>query len=110
MDVTQLNLPSLGQLLLDEKTVWEKANQIGKTLRSWPEEEADIRHRYAELQSMSEEDRDKALVQGHLERAGMLEKVLSHIDSVLMPLAKAREAAKKKKRPKSKAKKKRSRR
>ena len=79
------------ELLLTQKRIWEEANKIGPTTRSWEAEEADIRKRYAELESMNEEDRDKAIVEGHLERAGMLEAVLNHIDTVLLPRARANE-------------------
>jgi hypothetical protein len=87
MDASQLDLPSLEVLLSREKAHWEKANRIGKTVRSWEEEEADIRSRYAALEAMSEEDRDVAIVKGHLERAGMLQAVLDHINNVLLPKA-----------------------
>lgn len=42
---------------------------------------------------MPQEERDVAIVEGHLENAGMLQSVLSHIDNVLMPLARAKKAA-----------------
>lgn len=93
MDVSQLELPSLEELLESEKAIWEKANKIGKTATSWEQHEAYIRSDYARLMSMSEEERDVALVEGHLAKAGMMEATLRHIDTVLMPAARAKEAA-----------------
>ncbi len=93
MDVSQLELPSLEELLEGEKKIWEKANKIGKTATSWEQHESYIRSEYARLMGMNEEERDVALVEGHLAKAGMIESTLRHIDTVLMPAARAKEAA-----------------
>ena len=93
MDPTRLDLPSLEQLLVDEHAAWELAEKAGKTLLSWPENEVLIRRRYAELQAMTEEQRDVTLTQGHLEKVGMLQSVLDHVNNVLLPRARAKEAA-----------------
>ncbi len=93
MDVSQLELPSLAECLSDAKEVWVKANRIGTTLRTWEQEEADIRERYAKFQAMTFEERDVAMVESHLEKVGMLEAVRKHINNVELPKARAREAA-----------------
>jgi hypothetical protein len=92
--------------------VWETANRIGPTLRTWEQEEADIRSRYPALQAMSQEERDLAFTQGHLEKVSMLEATLKHINQVLLPIARANELgrAKRKRKPKKKKTKKRGRR
>lgn len=95
-------------LLSREKAAWELANRIGQTPRPWHEHEAFIRSKYAEILALPEEYRDVAFVEGHLGNAAMLEATLKHIDSVLLPLARAREASKRSKR-RSKKKKKRGR-
>lgn len=92
MDVSQLELPSLEALLSRERAAWDLANKIGRTPKSWEEHESYVRQRHAELVAMPDEERDIALVEGHLANASMLESTLKHIDTVLMPLARAREA------------------
>jgi hypothetical protein len=82
----------LAALLSDQKAVWEKANSISPTLRTWEQEEVEIRAKYAELAKMPQEDRDLAITQGHLEKTGMLESVLKHINNVLLPIARANES------------------
>ena len=90
------------QLLSFRKAAWEKANLAGKTMWSWEQEEAETRRLHTELSAMSDEDRDMAVLKGHLERANMLKEVLAHIDNVLMPKAIANEFRK----PRAKARKK----
>jgi hypothetical protein len=82
----------LEELISKERTAWVDANRFGPTATSWEKHEAYIRSKYAELSAMPEEQRDVALVEGHLEKVGMLEAVLKHIDS-LLPIARAKEAA-----------------
>jgi len=72
---------------------WEKANKIGKTITTWEQHEAFVRAKYDELMALPEEQRDVAIVEGHLQNAGMLQQVLNHIDNVLLPAARARESS-----------------
>ncbi len=81
----------MAECLSAAKAVWVKANKIGTTPRSWEQEEEYVRTRYAEVAAMSFEERDVAMVEAHIEKVGMLEAVRKHIDTVLMPLARAKE-------------------
>jgi len=99
----------LEESLSKAKKAWVNANKIGKTSTSWETEEAFIRKRHAELMALPEEERDQGVVEGSLEKTGMLQATLDHLNNVLIPAARAREEAEKRKRSnqRKKAKKKR---
>jgi len=62
---------------------WAAANAIGPTVTTWEVTEAEIRKRYAELEAMTRENRDVAILKASSAQKEMLGKVLDHVNGMI---------------------------
>lgn len=84
LDSRKLELPPLPECLARAKRQWEAANAIAPTASGWPETEAAIRQKHAELMAMSQEDRDVAILKAQAPQREMLQAVLTHVDGLII--------------------------